>query len=862
MNVHQVLLYPPLRGFYLDLSTVPDPVFAEKMAGDGIAIDPLDNVLYAPLSGTIKSIHRAQHAITIAADAGFDVLLHVGLETVTLGGKGFDLKVAEGDQVKPGTILSEFNLDYLAEHAKALITPVLIIDIQEKNLSLKILPHAKISDLKQPIMAVSLAVVEHAQSLPPNDLKEVNHDTQIPAQVSPKITQSVLITMLNQQGIHARPAARLNAIARKYPAAEILLYKGERSANVKSLVSLLGLGVMYRDQIKLTVKGDNWQQIMELIQAELLSLDDAGHDYAVNPNPDASSVVSAGGKYYGVAASTGIAVAQLVHKLPVQFKFDSTATNIKAELDDLEQTLTHLVKQLESTINHLPEFEVEYKNILNAHLMILTDPELNSRAREIIEQGYSAPYAWGRAIDASCEALAATGNTLLIERQSDLRDVRERVLSSLCKMEGAVMEDYAAAVILVAEDFTPSQIIALPPQVKGLVSIYGGITSHVAILARNRGLPLLIGVSEDVLQEPSAMAILDTTTKSSLNSKPSAAEFAKAKEILRLRQQELNLAEQAAYLPALTLDGYRINCLANIGNLEEADLALKNGAEGVGLFRTEFMFLERVTAPSEEEQFQEYSKINQLLQDGAKRELVIRTLDIGGDKPLPYLKQISEENPMLGLRGVRLCLANRELFKTQLRAILRTGADTVKIMLPMVSTLSEYRVVKQIFLELQAELGISAKIQLGIMVEVPAVALLSEIFAQEVDFMSLGTNDLTQYIMAVDREHTGLAPEIDHLDPAVLTAIAATARGANKYATHLSVCGLIASEKLAIPVLLGLGIKNLSMSVTTIAENKALIRKLNLNWCCELAEHCLRLATATEVRCYLKQQLLSLGINV
>ena len=313
----------------------------------------------------------------------------------------------------------------------------------------------------------------------------------------------------------------------------------------------------------------------------------------------------------------------------------------------------------------------------------------------------------------------------------------------------------------------------------------------------------------------------------------------------------MDLAKNSAKQIAATTDGVKISCLANIGGLADTKIAIENGADGIGLFRTEFMFLETATAPSEEVQLNEYQAINQLI---SNKDFVIRSLDVGGDKKLSYLTQDAETNPMLGVRGIRLCLAHPELLKTQLRALLRTNSENIKIMLPMVSTLSEYRAVKQIFAEIKAELNINTSIQLGIMVEVPAAVFLSSAFAQEVDFMSIGTNDLTQYIMAIDREHTSLAQEVDHFHPSVLAAIAQTAKSAILFNTSLSVCGLMASERLAIPLLLGLGITKLSMTVATIPLNKAFIRTLNFKDCKKIAEHCLTLTTAMDVREYLKSQ--------
>lgn len=843
MSSQQVKLFPPVKGVFVDLSNVPDPVFAERMVGDGFAIDPLENVLYAPIDGKIKSIHRSKHALTIESDAGFEVLMHIGLETVALNGKGFDVKVKEGDRVKTGDKLTEFDMEYVAGNAVALVTPVLVTDIEEKQIKLEILPHGEITDLSQPIMLIKCGNPATVTSV---DYIGTPED----------VTESEFITIQNTHGIHARPAAMLNAIARKYPDSQISLFKGEQSANVKSVVSLLSLSVQYQDQVKIMVKGEHGTRIIAELKALFMEMhDDESENPGASPNAGGEEDHRVeNGKYHGVVASTGLAVAKLVQQSGIMFKYERFAADGDAELANLDHALNSIVIELETEIKGLTEFDAAHKNILSAHVMILTDPELVSSAKNLVMRGQSAPFSWNKATEESCKVLAATGNQLLIERQSDLFDVRDRVLTILCGEENKVKQEYSEDVILVAEDYTPSQVIAMSDKVKGLVSVRGGVTSHVSILARTRGIPLLVGVAKDVLSEASTLVILDTASGALLHTKASAEELAVARNEVESRAQILKVAQDSAMLPATTTDGFQINCLANIGNVDDAKVAVKNGAEGVGLFRTEFLFLESKEAPTEEEQFIEYSTINKVLQEGRERHLVIRTLDAGGDKKIPYLTQMPEDNPMLGVRGVRLCLANRELFKTQLRAILRTKAETVKIMVPMISKLSEYRATKQIFEELKTELGVTTNIQLGIMVEVPSVALLSDAFAKEVDFMSIGTNDLTQYVMAVDREHTELAKEVDHLHPAVLTAIHLTAIGANKNNTSLSVCGLMASEKLALPVLIGLGVKNLSMTVSAVPENKAFIRTLSYEKCKEVAAHCLTLGTAVEVRAYLTTQ--------
>lgn len=833
-----VKIHSPLYGVFMDLSLVPDPVFAEKMVGDGFAIDPLENILYAPIDGVVKTIHRSKHAITIESPYGFEILMHVGLETVMLNGQGFEIFVKEGQQVKVGDKLSEFDMGFVSERVVAMLTPVLVTDIEEKSISLEFI----FKENERVIKAGQEAFLVSLPNVIKNDFDENNNQITF---------SSDLITIPNTHGIHARPAAQLSSIARKFIDNEVTMIKGEKSANVKSVVSLLSLGVQYQDQVKLMIKGDNSEILVkELIECLMSMHDDQAEDAQVKINTNDSDLTKVeNGIYYGVVASSGIALAKLVQQTKVQFNYERFTADIEGELSALHVVIKKLITELELDISSLSHEDVAHRNILNAHLMIFTDPELIASAKNKIADGQSAAFAWDKSIEESCIALEATGNELLIERQSDLIDVRDRVLTLLCGEENKVTYSYSEDVILVADNYTPSQIIALNDKVKGLVSVKGGVTSHVSIIARTRGIPLLVGVSKDVLQEASGIVILDTLNTAMLNSKPSSDQIELVKSDIANREEELRKARDVAFQPATTIDSVQITCLGNIGNLEEAKLVVANGGDGIGLFRTEFMFLESPVAPSEDFQLKEYNEINHVL---SSKPFVIRTLDVGGDKKIPYLEQSHEENPMLGVRGVRLCLANLELFKTQLRAILKAAKDNIKIMIPMISKITEYRAVKRLIEEIKVELKISHDVSLGIMVEVPSVAFTSETFAREVDFMSIGTNDLTQYVLAVDREHTELAREIDHLHPAVIAAISATVYGANKYNTPLSICGLMASEKLAIPVLLGLGVTTLSMTASSIPENKAFIRTLNVEKCQEIANHCLELGSAVEVREYLK----------
>jgi phosphocarrier protein FPr len=399
----------------------------------------------------------------------------------------------------------------------------------------------------------------------------------------------------------------------------------------------------------------------------------------------------------------------------------------------------------------------------------------------------------------------------------------------------------------VAEDLTPSDAAGLDrSRVAGFCTVGGGATSHVAILARSLDLPAVVGIEARVLEIPNGVAVILDGDKGTLRLEPSADEVAGVRERQARQSVRKQAQAAAAHQEARTRDGRRVEVAANIGSLQDAEQALGLGAEGVGLLRSEFLFLERSTPPSEDEQYETYVAIARVL--GPDRPLVIRTLDVGGDKPLPYLPIPREENPFLGVRGLRILLDHADVFRTQLRAILRASREgKVNVMLPMVATLSEWRAARAIFEEERGSLGVVAP-PLGIMVEVPSAALMAGVFAREADFFSVGTNDLTQYTLAMDRGHPRLAPQVDGLSPAVLRLIADSVKAAHDHGRWVGVCGGIAGDPQAIPILVGLGVDELSVSVPAIPGVKAQVRELEERACRELSARALLAESAEAVR--------------
>jgi phosphocarrier protein FPr len=549
----------------------------------------------------------------------------------------------------------------------------------------------------------------------------------------------------------------------------------------------------------------------------------------------------------GVSASPGLAVGEVFQIRREEIQVIEACASVDAERKRLADAIATAQGQLAALRGQLhAKREPAKAAIFAAHEELLADPDLLEIAESGIAKGKSAGFAWKKAITTHADQLAAMRNQLLAQRANDLRDVGLRVLAILAGTRLKQLE-YPPKSVLIAEDLTPSDTAALDrTRVMGFCTTRGGATSHVAILARSVGLPALAGIEPAALDVPNGTVVILDGSKGTLRLNASPEEIARIRQLQQRTDQRRKDNIAHAREPAVTLDGTRMEVLANISGLKDATQIAGLGGEGVGLLRSEFLFMERADAPTEDEQFETYKSIAEAV--GREHPLVIRTLDVGGDKPLAYLPIPKEDNPFLGERGVRVGLDHPEILRTQLRAILRARAfGKIRIMFPMVATLNELRDVKAMLAEEATSLGVSP-VPTGIMVEVPAAAVMAAQFARESDFFSIGTNDLTQYTLAMDRGHPKLAPQVDGLNPAVLRLIAHTVKGARPAGKPVGVCGGIASDPAAVPILIGIGVNELSVSLPAIPTVKAQIRTLRLDACRELAERALAAESAEEVR--------------
>ncbi len=657
--------------------------------------------------------------------------------------------------------------------------------------------------------------------------------------------------VLNKTGLHARPAATFVDLAKRYQADIRVRYK-DVVANGKSLISLLQLGAEHGAAVRVSAQGSDSAAALDALQGAIaVGLGDepeeqlppgpgtGGHGWVAH---DAAATIA------GVPASGGLAIG------PVRQYMQKSAITVVDQPGDPSSEGYRLQQALNAAQSELDRLHEEVKTrlgsgkaaIFRVHGEFLNDDALIMQTVALIYQGHSAAWAWQHVISERVSQMQKLDDPTLAGRAVDLSDAGQRVLRHLVETTEERPVAFAAPAVLIAEDLTPSDTATLDPDmILGLCTARGGPTSHTAILARGFGLPAVVGCGEAVLAlADGTQAILDGEG-GKLYIKPSDADVQAARELQQQLQSQQDIVNAASAAPAITTDGHRVEVSANINRAADAPQAIAAGAEGVGLMRTEVLFLARDSVPSEDEQFEAYRDMAQALGD---RPLIIRTLDIGGDKEVPYLHLPKEDNAFLGVRGIRLCLVRPDLFIPQLRAIYRAAAyGRIHIMFPMISTLEDVERARALTEQVRQELN-APPVPLGIMVEVPSAAILADHLAREVDFFSIGTNDLTQYTLAMDRLHPQLARQADALHPAVLRMIEKTVQAATQAGKWVGVCGGLAGDPKGAAILTGLGVAELSVSVPSIATIKAQLRSRSLAELRQLAERALQCRTAAEVR--------------
>ncbi|RKD23635.1 phosphotransferase system, enzyme I, PtsI [Caminicella sporogenes DSM 14501] len=561
----------------------------------------------------------------------------------------------------------------------------------------------------------------------------------------------------------------------------------------------------------------------------------------------------------GTGASPGIAFGKaLVIKNEELVIEKKSIENIEDEKKRFERAVQESKAQLLNIKEKASKELDEGKSaIFDAHIMVLEDPELISSTLSKVEsEGINAEYAFKEVIEQFIAIFEAMDNEYMRERVSDLKDVSGRVFRNLMGKKVIDLSVLDEEVILVAEDLTPSETVTMDKQkVLGFLTNIGGRTSHTAIMARTLEIPAVVGLKDitEVLKEGDIVAFNGETGEVVIN--PSEEEINHYKELKDKYDREKKELENLKGQESITLDGRKVELAGNIGTPNDIEGLLKNDAEGVGLYRTEFIYMDRDSLPTEDEQFEAYKKV---LEAMSPKPVVIRTLDIGGDKEVSYLNIDKEMNPFLGYRAIRLCLEQRDIFETQLRALLRASIyGNLKIMFPMISSLEELLEAKKVLEKVKKDLdneGIkyASNIEVGMMIEVPSAAIISDILAKHVDFFSIGTNDLIQYTTAVDRMNQKIRHLYNPFNPAVIRLIKMVIDNGHKEGIWVGMCGEMAGDKKMIPILLGLGLDEFSMSPISILPARKLIKSLSSEEMKKFADKILSMSTAEEIEKYIE----------
>lgn len=686
----------------------------------------------------------------------------------------------------------------------------------------------------------------------------LSQDAPAPAASAPggDLAERLTLTLDYPSGLHARPAAQWVETARRF-AARVQVRHGAETADAKNLVALLQLGLAADAALTLSAEGPDARAALTALQHTIRSLTAQECAQAARDTQAARTRQIARGwqpaadlpAIGGIGASPGLAIGTVHVMQPGVSAIPDHPVPLATGGDLLDRALADTRAELAAlardTAARLGEAEA---GIFKAQAELLGDTDLMTLTCQAMVEGHGVAWSWHHAVERLAERLAALGNPLLAARAADLRDVGRRVLGHLDPaLRGTAQALPDGPCILVAQDLSPSDTAALDTRrIAGIVTAQGGPTSHTAILTRTLGIPAVVAAGPAVLDVASGTQAIVDGSGGQLYLDPDAAAVAGAEAWLREDAARAQREQAERGLPARTRDGHAVEIAANVNLPAQAIEAITLGAEGVGLMRTEFLFLERDHAPDEDAQHEVYAAMLGAL---GGRPLIVRTLDIGGDKQVPHLNLPKEENPFLGVRGARLLLRRPDLMEPQLRALYRAacGGDPLSIMFPMITSLGEVIALRAACERIRAELDAPA-VPLGIMVEVPAAALLADQLAEHVDFFSIGTNDLTQYTLAIDRQHPDLAAEADSLHPAVLRLIQLTVQGAARHGRWVGVCGGLAGDPFGALLLTGLGVHELSMSPRDIPAVKARLRDAHVRQLTELAGQALACASAEDVR--------------
>lgn len=558
--------------------------------------------------------------------------------------------------------------------------------------------------------------------------------------------------------------------------------------------------------------------------------------------------------YKGIAGSEGIGIGKVViieeHEVVIE---DRTISDTEAEINRVREGIekfvadtTAMADKMEATVG------AKDADILRGHIMLLQDPTIEEQIVDLINnEKVNAEKALDQVLEQTAELFSQIPDELLQQRATDLRDIKGRILKILLGIEEQDISEVPEGTVLVARDLTPSMTAGIiPEKIAGVLTEVGGRTSHSAILARALEIPAVLSIEGICSQVKNGDTVVLNGTTGEAIVNPDEETIAVYEKMLEDYRKERELLKQYTGKPTVSKDGTKVELVCNIGKPEDAKKAVECDGEGIGLFRTEFLFMDRDTIPTEEEQFEAYKSVAETM---AGKPVIIRTLDIGGDKEIPYLGLEKEENPFLGFRAIRFCLQRRDIYETQLRALVRASAfGKIKVMIPLVTGVDELRQVKAIVADIMKEYDAAGveynkKLQIGVMMETPAACLMADVLAKEADFFSIGTNDLTGYTMAVDRGNAKVAYLYSAYNPAVLRAIKRIIECGKQEGIMVGMCGEAAADPKLIPLLLAFGLDEFSVSATSVLRTRKNISENDIAQCRELADKVMQCTTEEEV---------------
>ncbi len=838
----------PARGWLLPLEDAPDPAFAAGALGPGVTIELLDESIVSPCSGRVVSIASSLHAVTIETQGGARLLIHCGIDTVTLDGRPFTVMVEEGQQVGPGDTLLTVDLEAVVAAGKSLSTPVVLIEAAGHALAV-LPPPSGLIDAGTPLFEL-----------------HQSEDGEKPTAQGGATTCSRTIALPLPHGLHARPSAAIAAEAARWEG-PVLIRCGANSADARSVTELMKLGAEHGASLQVETGGSDAAQALAAMVDLIAS--GAGDEIAPVPSSDATATrqtllkrapvtraASEPNLIPGVAAAPGEALGPAYYLTRARLDISEASQGAEAEKARLESALAQLCADLGNSDGEGGDSDDAASGVRAAHLAILGDPALLDSVTQQIEGGKSAATAWQSVMSAEAASLRALPDARLAERADDFADLEQQLLRILIGSKADLSAPQGS--IVIASDLYPSDLAPLARAgIAGIATMSGGATSHLAILAASAGIPMVVALGKPLCAVEEGDAVHLDGDGGNLRHRLEDHERDEIARRVERRAATYAEALAEAHRDTFLASGERIEVFANLGSLADAEEAVSLGAEGSGLLRTEFLFLDRPTPPGEGEQADIYRTIMDRF-DG--KPVIIRTLDIGADKPAPYLPLDAEDNPALGVRGVRISERYPELLETQLRAIIgAAGERTCHIMAPMVTSQDEIASLRKVADAVARELGHLAPVKLGAMVETPACALLAADLVGQLDFLSVGTNDLTQYTLAMDRTNPELAALLDPMHPAVLRLIAMTGEAASAARCDLGVCGNAAGDATAAPVLVGLGATELSVSAARIPEIKRQLRGLTLDQCRAAARAAIAQASPAAARAAANEALIAGG---